>query len=129
MNQVFHGTSFFLCLIFLLMIFSTLVSKSYHKNEMEKALANSMECALEEVMTENSYSISEKDRFLRTFFQHMIANLGSDIALKFKVLKTDIEEGCLSLEVTGTYHLNDLKRTEKQIVIQRTVIFEKAEGA
>lgn len=125
MKQVFLASTFLLCLIMLMMIFSTLVSKSYHKNEMEKAMANSMKCSLEEVMKENTYAITEKERFLVAFGQHMIANIGSDMALEFRALETDIEEGCLSLEVIGTYHLNDLQRTEKSVRIRRTIIFEK----
>lgn len=108
------------------------LSKKYTSNAMtdddeimEKSLENSIDIALEEINSENLFSIKDKKHFMRTFNQLLVANLDSDLdlALQTRVINLDLEKGVFRFGVTGTYHLNDLKQTEKQIVVDRMVIF------
>lgn len=123
MKHIIYGLVCTLTVIFFIVIFLTLQGRTLRLEEAEKALAESVDAALSNLMEEKIYSIENEDLFAADLLQSLLAQANSDSDLTVSVLEADTVHGILSVEITETYqHPNGNKGT---VSACRTVIFDR----
>lgn len=123
MKQVIYGMTCGGIVIFFALILLTLYGRGTRKTETQQALAQAMENALEQVMTQESYAVGEKDLFVADFLCELLVAVDSDAAIDVNILKADNEKGLLDVEVVETFHHPNGE--VGKIAVRRTVIFDQ----
>lgn len=111
------------CILYVVMIQSSINSKSARETELRDGLSTAIYQTMQEVMKNGSYGVEDKNEFIAAFLQSMLIKVNSDVELKVKIMELDLKEGLLDVEVIAVY--NDVKQSRKELTLRRTVVYEK----
>ena len=104
--------------LLVLMIQSQINARTSCQQELEEALSLSISQTVKEVMEQKSFGIENRNEFIAAFLQALILRTNSESDMTISVLAADMEKGLLDIEVKEC-------RSGREIVVRRTVIFEK----
>lgn len=111
-------------ILFVLAIQSVIDGKSFYVQELEDSLANSVSQTMKEVMEQESYGIENRNEFIAAFLQALVMRTNSDADMTVRVISADMEHGLLDIEIREK--VSFLNQSEHEIVVRRTVIFERS---
>ncbi len=121
-------------ILLVLTIQSEVNRKACYKQELEEALSLSVSQTLKEVMEQESYGIEDRNQFIAAFLQAMIVRTNSDADMTVSVISADMEKGMLDIEVKVVQEeknallSKEIRQQGNEIVVRRTVIFDRASG-
>ena len=121
-------------ILLVLTIQSEVNRKACYKQELEEALSLSVSQTLKEVMEQESYGIEDRNQFIAAFLQAMIVRTNSDADMTVSVISADMEKGMLDIEVKvvqeekNTPLSKEIRQQGNEIIVRRTVIFDRASG-
>lgn len=114
--------------LLVLAIQSKINGMAYCSHELEEALSVSVSQTLKEVLEQESYGIHERNEFIAAFLQALVVRTNSDADMKVSVISADMEKGLLDIEVRERLSGEKesvLPEKDREIVVRRTVVFEK----
>lgn len=100
-----------------------IITGSVTDNEVEIALSQSVEQAMSNTLSGQSYSINNKDEFVGAFLINLVELTDSKAELDVRILAVDEVEGLMDVEVTETLTYPDGE--VREVACRRTVIFEE----
>ncbi len=121
-------------ILLVLTIQSEVNRKACYEQELEEALSLSVSQTLKEVMEQESYGIEDRNQFIAAFLQALIVRTNSDADMTVSVISADMEKGMLDIEVKVVQEEKNallskgIRQKGNEIVVRRTVIFDRASG-
>ena len=110
------------CLILVIISMVIINNSINRKNEVEESLSIAIDQTMHKLAFDKKYAVGEEDKLIADLLQSIIVNTNSDGDIQVDILKIDIEEGLLDIEVTQTYKITG---KEKKISIRRTMILDE----
>jgi hypothetical protein len=111
------------CILFVVLIQSSINSKSAREAEIRDGLGTAISQTMREVMEQDSVGINNEETLISSFVQSLLMKVSSDVDLKVRVISLDMKSGLMDVEVQASY--DDIKQKKKTITIRRTVIFDE----
>lgn len=112
----------FLLVITSLILF-TIYGQNTRQNELEDSLSITIEQALENLKTNQNYSVANTEEFVADFVENLIISIDSDSEVKVEILSVDYEKGLLDVNVTETF--DQPNGSVSSISCRKTVILEE----
>ncbi len=110
------------CILSVVMIQSSINSKSARETELRDSLSAAISQTMREVMEKGRYGVTNEKEFVAAFLQSFLIKINSDTDIKVKIISLDLEEGLLDVEVEAAYE--DMKQAEKMLTLRRTVVYD-----
>lgn len=126
MRTVIISITAIFCILCVVMIQSSINSKSVREAELRDGLSVSISQTMKEVMEGESYGVGDEDEFTAAFLQGLLMKVNSDVSLQVKIIDLDLKEGLMDVEVRAEYE--DIKRVKKELSLRRTVVYEEKTG-
>lgn len=112
-----------IALVLTVVIILTINNYQTRKNEVQEALAVSLDQAMESLkLSETSYTPENYQDFISDLLQQIILQINSDSDIKINVLNLDLDHGIIDVEVVEYYKWANMK---KEIAERRTVVLEE----
>lgn len=123
MKQIVYGMICTFMLTCIFMIVMTIYGRNLRQTEADHTLAEAVDTAMEDVLKEKSYGVSNSNEFVADFLQLLLRQLNSTSDVTVSVLEADEEMGILSVEIVENFkHPNGKDGTVSKV---RTVILDK----
>ncbi len=122
MKTVIIAITSVICILSVVMIQSSINSKSARESELRDSLSAAVSQTMREVMKQDGDETINKKEFVAAFLQSFLVKINSDADIKVKIIGLDLEEGLLDVEVEAAY--KDVKQKEKVLKLRRTVVYE-----
>lgn len=123
MKQMVFGMIALTIVVLFLTIIITVHGRTLRSNEVSQSLGEAMQTTMNHLLSQNAYSIADKDEFVADFLETFLLQVNSDSDITVNILKADYEKGLLSVEVIETYiHPNGEKG---QVSACRTILLDK----
>ncbi|MDR1700845.1 MAG: hypothetical protein LBR68_06600 [Lachnoclostridium sp.] len=110
------------CILSVVMIQSSINSRSAREAELRDSLSASISQTMREVMEKDGHGMSNEKEFVAAFLQSFLIKINSDVDVKVKIISLDLTEGLLDIEVEAAYE--DVKQARKVLTLRRTVVYE-----
>lgn len=123
MKQLVYGFIIGLIGVLGIGIVVTVSGKMTRQGEIDNALSNSVENAVETTMNEKVYSISSNEEFIADFTQNLLVQISNDSDIEIQVDKVDYEKGLLSVRVMESFTHPNGKEGKNEC--ETTVVFEQ----
>lgn len=109
--------------VLFLTIIITVHGRTLRSSEVSQSLSEAMQTTMNHLLSQNAYTIADKDEFVADFLETFLLQVNSDSDITVNILKADYEKGLLSIEVVETYtHPNGEKG---QVSACRTILLDK----
>jgi hypothetical protein len=109
--------------VLFLTIIITVHGRTLRNSEVSQSLGEAMQTTMNHLLSQNAYTIADKDDFVADFLETFLLQVNSDSDITVNILKADYEKGLLSVEVIETYiHPNGEKG---QVSACRTILLDK----
>lgn len=123
MKQMVFGMIAVTILVLFLTIIITVHGRTLRSSEVTQSLSEAMQTTMNQLLSQQSYSIANQDEFVADFLEAFLMQVNSDSDITVHILKADFKKGLLSVEVIETYtHPNGEKG---QISACRTVLLDQ----
>lgn len=125
-NMIFGYVSAMIAITFLILI-SIIMGRTTRKKELTTSLSILVDQSVENVMSQNNYSIhiEDKEEFVADVVQTLVTTIENDSDIQIDIVDADNSTGLLCLKVTEFY--KDINDKQKKIEVEKTVILEKDE--
>ena len=123
MKQMVFGMIALTMVVLFLTIIITVHGRTLRSSEVSQSLSEAMQTTMNHLLSQNAYSIADKDEFVADFLETFLLQVNSDSDITVHILKADYEKGLLSIEVVENYtHPNGEKG---QVSACRTILLDK----
>lgn len=123
MRQAVYGIISCVIIILTIGIILTVNGKKTRRDDMENALAISVENAVETTMNEKTYSLKNSNEFIADFTQNLLLQISNDADIEVSIAKMDYENGLMSVRITEYFTHPNGKEGKNEC--ETTVLFEK----
>lgn len=125
MKQMAFGIVSVILVVLFLTVIITVHGRTLRKSEAEQGLEEAMRTTVRHLLSEQSYSIANRDEFVADFLETFLVQVNSDSDIVVHILKADEKKGLLSIEVVETYrHPNG---GEGRVSAYRTILLDRTE--
>lgn len=104
MRKVMFGLSLSVIVVITILIVISMDSRSIRTQEIENGLSQAMESSVNSLLLKDSYSITDRDKFIADLLQSLLLQIDSDSDITVNILNCDIDKGIITVEATENYY-------------------------
>lgn len=123
MKHISFGVALVAISIAVILVITTISGHSTRKEEIDSTLTLALEQAVENTINQKTYTINDKNEFIKDVLQNLLITYENDSDIEIKIAGADEEKGLISIKAIEHYKNPNGKSGE--IVAEKTVIMEK----
>lgn len=112
-------------LFLVIMLQKNINEETWQNEQLEEALSVAMSQTLEEVVTGESYGITNQNEMMAAFLQAMLCKIKREVDLTVKVHQINYMLGQMDVEAIGTYRTTSGKK--RTVSVRRNLVVSQGE--
>lgn len=124
MNSVIKGFGYTIIILLIVLILSSIVSKTNRSNEIKESLNTSIQQTIK-IIKDKRYDIASNEELIAEFNRNLILQLNSDSKVDVAIYEADYINGLLDAEITLTFTYPHGK--QDTVSTRKTVLLDNVE--